>query len=168
MCVACSLSTLVLWGYNLFSWIWLICCYTVLAHACCHIYILQAKKLGYRYYGGNVCKVNIPYRKYPAHMWWFLIIYWSFMVMCFPLLPIEYRISQVGKMPSIPYSIHPTVFYSILSLNVFVSVLCNDHFNYENIILVFVTIRILLLSPKSLNSRISSKDYKRISYKLYL
>lgn len=40
-------------------------------------------------------------------------------------------------------------------------VLPNDYFNYENITSAFVTIRLLSLNIKSLNSKISPRDYKK-------
>lgn len=117
-CVLCGLWVLwvVFWGYHLFSWIWLIC-HLHCSCSCLFLYLhFTSKEVRYKYYGGNVCKVNYSLQKISCTYLWFLITYWSFMVMCFLLLPIEYRISQVRRMPSLPYSIHPTVFCTQYSL----------------------------------------------------
>lgn len=56
--------------------------------------------------------------------------------------------------------------HSRFSLNVFeIYVLPNDYFNNENITSAFVTIRLLSLSIKSLNSKISPGDYKEFLIK---
>lgn len=56
--------------------------------------------------------------------------------------------------------------HSRFSLNVLETyIFSNIHFNYENSISVFITLRILSLSIKPLNSKIRSKDYKEFLMK---
>ena len=79
--------------------------------------------------------------------------------MCLLLFSIEYKSFNWEKCPASPAAyIYGDFLHSWFSLNVLE--VSNVHFNYENIISLFITTKVFSLSIKSLNSKISSGVYK--------
>ena len=79
--------------------------------------------------------------------------------MCLLLFSIEYKSFNWEKCPASPTAyIYGDFLHSWFSLNVLE--VSNVHFNYENIISLFITTKVFSLSIKSLNSKISSGVYK--------
>lgn len=79
--------------------------------------------------------------------------------MCLLLFSIEYKSFNWEKCPASPTTyIYGDFLHSWFSLNVLE--VSNVHFNYENIISLFIIIQVLSLSIKYLNSKISSRVYK--------
>lgn len=85
-----------------------------------------------------------------------------FIVMCLLLFSIEYKSFNWEKCPASPiayiYGVFPHSFFFLNVLEVYI--LFSVHFNYENIISLFITTKVFSLSIKSLNSKISSRVYK--------